>query len=459
MDEKGVSTVMDAEKVAISESSQRYRPWTRNQLAELAVKHREFAEVLTDVQMASRVFPFRLSSHVIDNLIRWDNLEEDPFFHLLIPTMEMLEEGHREALREVCLSGDESRISTVVNSIRADLNPHPADQMTLNTPDDEYNLNGVQHKYPETVLLFPSAGQTCHAYCTYCFRWAQFIGDSGLRFAQKEAEHFFLYLQEHKEITDVLVTGGDPMVMRTKMLQKYLEPFCDSEFLPHIKTIRFGSRALTFWPKRFTGDEDSNQLMALFRRLKSAGRHVAFMAHLGHPRELESSIFKKAVKRIQRTGAVIRSQAPLIAGFNDSAELWAEKWRMEVNLGIVPYYMFIARDTGAQHYFKVTLSDAAEIYQEAVSNVTGLARTVRGPSMSCGPGKVSIDGTSEIDGVKVFVMRFLQCREPELVGRPFFAKFDEHAAWFDELEPIEGQVLPWNSNGRLKLPSPLLRDE
>ncbi len=450
---------IDAADVSISEPFEKYRPWTKNQLVELAEKHRGFSKVLADVQMASRVFPFRLSSHVIDNLIRWDDLEEDPFFHLLVPTMKMLEKGHRETLREVCLSGDESRISSVVNSIRADLNPHPAGQMTLNTPAEEKNLNGVQHKYPETVLLFPSAGQTCHAYCTYCFRWAQFIGDSNLRFAQKEAEHFFSYLQKHREVTDVLVTGGDPMVMRTKMLQKYLEPFCDSEFLPHINTIRFGSRALTFWPKRFTEDEDSNELLAMFRRLISAGRHVTLMAHIGHPRELESLAFKKAVKRIQRTGAVIRSQAPLIAGFNDSANLWAQKWRKEVNLGIVPYYMFIARDTGAQHYFKVPLSDAVEIYQEAISNITGLARTVREPSMSCGPGKVSITGISEIDGVKVFVLRFLQCREPELVGRPFFAKFDEHAAWFDELEPIDGQVLPWNSNGRLKLPSPLLRDE
>ena len=449
----------DTENVSISESFQKYRPWTRNQLAELADKHPIFSEVLADVQMASRVFPFRLSAHVIDNLIRWDNLEEDPFFHLLIPTLKMLGEGHREALRKACLNGDESIISTVVKTIQADLNPHPAGQMTLNTPDGEGNLNGVQHKYPETVLLFPSAGQTCHAYCTYCFRWAQFIGDSDLRFAQNEAEYFFSYLREHEEITDILVTGGDPMVMKTKMLQKYLEPFCDSEFLPHINTIRFGSRALTFWPKRFTENEDSDKLLALFSRLISAGRHVAFMAHIGHPRELESPIFKKAVKRIQSTGAVIRSQAPLIAGFNDSADLWIQKWILEVNLGIVPYYMFIARDTGAQDYFKVSLSDAVDIFQEAMSNVTGLARTVRGPSMSCTPGKVSIDGTSVINGVKVFVLRFLQCREPELVGRPFFAKFDENVAWFDEFEPIDGQELPWDSDGRLKLPSPLLRDQ
>ncbi len=451
--------MLDSAEPPLFGSLEKYRPWTRNQLVELADKHREFSKVLADVQMASRVFPFRLSSHVIDNLIRWDNLEEDPFFHLLVPTMKMLERGHRETLREVCHSGDESRISSVVKTIRDGLNPHPAGQMTLNTPDGEKNLNGIQHKYPETVLLFPSAGQTCHAYCTYCFRWAQFIGDSNLRFAQKEAKYFFSYLQKHREVTDVLVTGGDPMVMRTKMLQKYLEPFCDSKFLPHINTIRFGSRALTFWPNRFTEDEDSNQLLAMFRRLTSAGRHVAFMAHIGHPRELESPTFKNAVKWIQRTGTVIRSQAPLIAGFNDSADLWAEKWRREVNLGIVPYYMFIARDTGAQHYFKVPLSNAVEIYQKAISNVTGLARTVREPSMSCGPGKVSISGVSKIDGVKVFVLKFLQCREPELVGRPFFAKFDEHAAWFDELKPIDGQALPWNSNGRLKSPSPLLRDE
>ena len=103
------------EKTSSLESFEKYRPWTRNQLAELANKHPEFSEVLTDVQMASRVFPFRLSSHVIDNLIKWGNLRDDPFFHLLIPTLEMLEEGHREALREVCLSGDESRISSVVN--------------------------------------------------------------------------------------------------------------------------------------------------------------------------------------------------------------------------------------------------------------------------------------------------------------------------------------------------------
>ena len=85
----------------------------------------------------------------------------------------------------------------------------------LNTPDKE-ELTGVQHKYSETVLVFPAAGQTCHAYCTYCFRWSQFIGDEELRFAQKEASSLFDYLAEHSEVSDILMTGGDPMVMKTK---------------------------------------------------------------------------------------------------------------------------------------------------------------------------------------------------------------------------------------------------
>ena len=83
---------------------------------------------------------------------------------------------------------------------------------------------GVQHKYRETVLFFPSAGQTCHAYCTYCFRWAQFVGLEDPKFANSEAEVLVRYLRKHPEVTSVLFTGGDPMVMRTKVLRRYVEP-------------------------------------------------------------------------------------------------------------------------------------------------------------------------------------------------------------------------------------------
>ena len=112
---------------------------------------------------------------------------------------------------------------------------------------------------------------------------------------------------------------------------------------------------------------------------------------------------------------------------------------MQTELGCIPYYMFINRDTGAQHYFGVPLFRAWEIFKNAYKNVTGLARTVRGPSMSTTLGKIQILGVSEIQNEKIFVLQFLQARNPEWVKQPFFAKYDEKATWFDELEPYDNE--------------------
>ncbi|MGO3692416.1 MAG: lysine 2,3-aminomutase, partial [Marinobacter sp.] len=105
----------------------------------------------------------------------------------------------------------------------------------------------------------------------------------------------------------------------------------------------------------------------------------------------------------------------------------------------IPYYMFVERDTGAKNYFEIPLAQAFEIYREAMKKVSGLARTARGPSMSAGPGKVEIQGIAEIHGEKVFVLRFLQGRNPDWVQRPFFAKYSETATWLHELEPAFGE--------------------
>ncbi len=115
-------------------------------------------------------------------------------------------------------------------------------------------------------------------------------------------------------------------------------------------------------------------------------------------------------------------------------------WRKEVRLGAIPYYMFVERDTGARHYFEVPLANAYDIFREAYSRVSGLARTVRGPSMSAMPGKVVVDGIPEIYGIKVFALRFLQARDPSWVGKPFFARFDPHVTWFDKLRPALGET-------------------
>ena len=113
--------------------------------------------------------------------------------------MDMLTQEHQDLLNNACDAGDPKEIKATVEVIREALNPHPAGQKTLNAPK-KAELTGVQHKYAETVLFFAAAAQTCHAYCTYCFRWAQFIGDADLRFAQKDADSLFDYLEEHEEV-------------------------------------------------------------------------------------------------------------------------------------------------------------------------------------------------------------------------------------------------------------------
>ncbi len=142
-----------------------------------------------------------------------------------------------------------------------------------------------------------------------------------------------------------------------------------------------------------------------------------------------------AIERIRAAGAVLYTQAPLMRRVNDDPATWRELWTTELSLGMVPYYMFVARDTGAQEYYKVPLERAAEVYRDAWSAVSGLARTVRGPVMSATPGKVVVDGTARIGGDDVLSLRLLQARDPALVGRPFWARASATAAWVDELEP------------------------
>ena len=193
------------------------------------------------------------------------------------------------------------------------------------------------------------------------------------------------YLRANPDVTDVLLHRGDPMIMRTGVIERYI----DALLVPDLERIdiRIGTKAPAYWPQRFTTDDDADDLLRMFERVVAAGRHLAVMAHYSHPRELETDEAQEAVRRIRSTGAEVRCQAPLIRHVNDSADAWAEMIRAEVRVGAVPYYMFVERDTGARRYFELPLERAFEIYTGAVRQVSGLARTIRGPVMSATPGQ------------------------------------------------------------------------
>jgi L-lysine 2,3-aminomutase len=392
------------------------------------------------LQVVGRVLPFRVNSYVTNQLIDWSAAPDDPIFNLTFMQRGMLREDHFERMASLVKAGaSDDEIEVAANEIRLDLNPHPAGQKTANVPRLQGSLvDGIQHKYRETCLVFPRQGQTCHSYCTFCFRWPQFVGMDGQKFATDESKRFQSYLKAHREITDVLFTGGDPMVMNTRNLRTYIEPLLGAGF-EHIQSIRIGTKSVAYWPYRYTTDKDADDVLRLFEEITASRKHLAIMAHYNHWRELSTDAARLAISRIRATGAQIRTQSPLVRNVNDDPDVWVRMWKEQVKLGCVPYYMFVERDTGAKPFFSIPLVRSWQIFQSAYQRVSGLARTVRGPSMSAHPGKVVVDGTTTIGGEKVFVLRFLQARVPDHVKRPFFAKFDPEATWLTQLRPAFGE--------------------
>lgn len=421
-----------------------YKVYAQHNFREIPQLEKFREQLKYDMEVVGSVLPFKTNNYVIDELIDWSNVPHDPIFNLTFPQRAMLTRDHysvmSKALQQKTDKGTQRKLA---NTIRMQLNPHPAGQKELNVPElNGVKLNGLQHKYKQTVLFFPSQGQTCHAYCTFCFRWPQFVGMDEMKFGMRETELLKAYVNQHPEITDVLFTGGDPLIMKTRILAGYINSLTNPR-PDHLQTIRIGTKALGYWPYRFLTDDDADDLLRLFEKTVKSGINLSIMAHFNHPVELSTNAVEQAIRRIRSTGAQIRTQSPVLRHINARPEIWSEMWRRQVNLNCIPYYMFVARDTGAQDYFAVPLVEAWEIFRNAYREVSGICRTVRGPSMSATPGKVQVLGVTEIKIAgkteKVIALRFLQGRNPDWIGRPFFAKYNPEATWLDELSPAFGE--------------------
>ena len=244
--------------------------------------------------MVGNVLPFKVNNYVTDELIDWSDVSNDPIYQLTFPQTGMLTEEHFKSMEStLALNASRDEIKSAANKIRFDLNPHPAGQMNDNVPViDGIRLTGVQHKYEQTTLFFPSHSQTCHAYCTFCFRWPQFVGIDELKFAMKETELLVKYLKKNPQITDVLFTGGDPMVMTARRFESYIDPLLNAG-IENLQNIRIGTKSLSYWPYRFISDNDADDMLRLFERIVKSGIHLAFMAHFNHSRELMTPAVEK----------------------------------------------------------------------------------------------------------------------------------------------------------------------
>ncbi|OGU93907.1 MAG: lysine 2,3-aminomutase [Ignavibacteria bacterium RIFOXYC2_FULL_35_21] len=397
-------------------------------------------EELFNIDVVGKVLPFKSNNYVVDELIDWNNYKNDPLFILTFPQKSMLKTNHFNKIADLIRNcADNEKINDEVNKIRLELNPHPGGQMEQNVPVFKgKRLSGIQHKYKETMLIFPRQGQTCHAYCTFCFRWPQFLNEKKFKFHTEDVNIIIEYLKANPQITNILFTGGDPMVMSASVLSRYIEPILDLN-LKNLVSIRIGTKALSYWPYKFFGDKDSDELINLFLKIKKTRKHLAIMAHFNHTNELRTKAVRRAIHTIRETGAQIRTQSPLLKHINDDAKTWSDMLREQVKRGIIPYYMFLPRDTGAQHYFSVPLVKAWEIYKDACKDVSGLSKTLRGPVMSCTPGKVQVLGVANVHNEKVISLKMLQGRNSEWTNHPFFAEFNPKAIWFDDLKPAFGE--------------------
>lgn len=421
-----------------------YKKYLRTDLKEIFDSKGINDPYLEEREIVALVFPFKINQHVID-IINWDKYLTDPIFQLTFPqvdmllTSEILELKHlrkNNASREV--------IANKVSEIRNAKNPAPANQSSNrpifmdNESDDNntYAIDGLQHKYPPIVLMFHKNAQTCHAYCTYCFRFNQFTGKD--KFLENDAVRLHKYVAQHKEINDILMTGGDPATMKSFVWKQTLLPLLDPKY-DHLKNIRMGTKALTYHPYRFLTEPDADELIDLFRTMKKNGKHISIMSHFSHYNELTPVTLEAARRLREEGGVVIRTQAPVMRHINDDPNVWATMWQKQISNGMIPYYMFVARDTGPQQYFEVPLAKALWIYQEARKRVSGLSHTSRGPSMSAGPGKICVIGKEKVAGEDVFILKFLQGRNQDWCDRVFFATYDEKATWIDQLRPAFGE--------------------
>jgi L-lysine 2,3-aminomutase len=422
-----------------------FQPYTLGNLGAIGQLQRLPAEIRQAIAVVGRVFPFRTNAYVVNELIDWEQADGDPIFRLNFPCREMLP-PHYYARIEALLSKGSStaELAAAVQNVRAGLKP-VAVTTTMGGTISAINGQkdrGIIHSYPETVLFFPAEGQMCHAHCTFCFRWMQFVGAEEEVFASLDVDSLVNYVRQRPEISDILFTGGDPLFMPAAALAGYVDTILAAD-IDHLTILRFGTKTLGYWPHRFLTDPDADDLLRLFERIVAKGKHVALVANINHPQELATDAVKKAIARIASTGAVIRTQSPLLRHINAQPETWVTLWREQVRLGLVPYYQFVMRDTGASHYFALPLVEAQDIFREAYRRVSGIGRTVRGPCMSTPQGKVEVLDVQNVGERKAILLRYLQARNQELVLKTFLAEYDEKAEWFTDLRPLRTQDRPF----------------
>jgi lysine 2,3-aminomutase len=283
--------------------------------------------------------------------------------------------------------------------------------------EEEYTvLPGLQHKYRETALLL--VNDVCGAYCRFCFRKRLFMDDNDE--AVRDVSRALEYIREHAEITNVLLTGGDPLIMSTEKLAAVIGRLRE---IGHVRIIRVGTKMPAFNPARILNDPSLPEMIA---RYSNAAGKIYVMAHFNHPRELTDPAVE-GLLLLQRAGATTVNQTPLIRGVNDDPATLAELFSRLSFIGVPPYYVFQCRPTLGNKPYSVPVERAYEIFAQAQARCSGLAKRARFV-MSHASGKVEVVG---LDAERVY-MKYHQAARAADQGHFFALKRNPSAHWLDD---------------------------
>ncbi len=399
-----------------------------------------------------KIYRFMATRHVL-NSIDWNNFEKDSLFQLVFPQPEMVDPDFRKEFFKLA-DNDEKAQEALIQDYIHKTNPHDGKQL-LNKPwfenedGDLVILEGSQHKYPQCQLLFDKTTQSCFAFCTYCFRHAQVRGDEDM-FIQEDVQPMIEYLKKHKEVTDLLITGGDGAYMPYERLEQYILPFIDEPELSHIKTLRIGSRVLSYEPEMLLKD-DYNKFLDLFKKLVDNGIQVAFMSHFSTPREVLNPLTIAAIRRLRAHGVNVKSQSPMmnhISLFTDengevdidkSAQNWIDLGNIFAMVSVGFHSIYCARPTGEHHYFTVPITYINKIFSKIYRSLPSINRPSRYITMTSSGGKISMLGEVEVNGKKAFALKFNEARNMEWMDKVFLAKYDDQENTIANLPPFEGE--------------------
>lgn len=347
----------------------------------------------------TETFAFRSNDYYL-SLIDWDD-PDDPIRRIVIPQVRELKHWGR-------------------------LDPSDEKAYTI--------MPGLEHKYNSTVLLLLS--NVCDGICRYCFRKRVFIEPESE--CLRDIPAAMKYIEQHREISNVLLTGGDPLVLATSKLDRIIGHLREIE---HVQIIRIGTKIPAFNPYRILQDP---ALLEMIERHSTDSKRIYVMTHFIHPREL-TDLAVEAVGLLQRAGAVVANQAPLIRGVNAEPTVLAELLARLSFIGAVPYYIFQCRPALGNKAYTVPIERGYEIVEQAKAQVSGLAKRIRFV-MSHSSGKIEVLGKTQ----DFVYFKYHRAADDADSGRFLTFERNPHACWLDDYEEVIHEYpvsLPYRSYG------------